>query len=94
MPASFFPDGFDDLLVSAGANDTVYLFYGSSAGGFPKNVSSSLIEANVTFEGLAATFFGGFSGSKRTSSAFVGDFNNDGKVDGADYVTWLNHYQP
>jgi len=74
-------DGFDDLLVSAGANDTVYLFYGSSAGGFPKNVSSSLIEANVTFEGLAATFFGGFSGSKRTSSAFVGDFNNDTYTD-------------
>ena len=42
---------------------------------------------NIT-AGYTVTYTGGFITLNAPPSGFPGDFNNDGKVDAGDYVTW------
>ena len=66
-------DGYEDLLVSAGRVDVVYLFYGSPDGF--NNMTGA--KANITFSGDAGTGFGGDTGIDYKGAGFIQDFNND-----------------
>ena len=66
-------DGYEDLLVSAGRVDVVYLFYGSPDGF--NNMTGA--KANITFSGDGGTGFGGDTSIDYKGAGFIQDFNND-----------------
>src|SRR3989344_5146589 len=42
---------------------------------------------------LLSIYFKAFPGPASAQTSYNGDANGDGKVDGLDYVIWINHYQ-
>jgi len=78
-------DGYNDFLFAGGASEDVFLMYGGSAGGFPKNVTDHFAIANVTNVTFQSSFsnseFGSTPTNDQNGAVFIGDWNNDTYAD-------------